>query len=135
MTPTELAERIEREGASRELLLKAFGVVFPIPPIESGNGCGGDCPLCGYEDRRQRFVAMIDAEAWLSAAEMLVPEGWASVALFRHDDGTWTACLAGNDGHMMAEDPDEFFVEVEYLPTPAAALCAAALRAGDTGHG
>lgn len=107
----KLAEELEAaEGPNFDLEMRIFRAVNPqatsrsVPP---------------------NYTASIDA------AMTLVPEGWESIELRRTDDGEWRAALAGNDAHFMAEDPDEFFVESGNHATPALALCAAALKAGE----
>lgn len=84
----------------------------------------------GLIRQQRRYTASLDD------ARTLIPKEWESVGLQRYDSGTWDASLAGNDGHLMAEDPDEFYVNAE-AATPALALTAASLRAlaqtGETG--
>ena len=67
--------------------------------------------------------------ASLDDAMTLIPQGWESVSIRQTDDGEWHAELARHDGHMMAEDPEEWWVDAERRPNPALALCAASLRA------
>lgn len=76
-----------------------------------------------------RFMRLLDAEAWTSAAEMLVLPGWDSISIRRTDDGFWHVQLAGNDAHLMAEDPDEFYVEVEDFAEQWDAIRAACIKA------
>jgi len=75
-----------------------------------------------YNPVAKAYTASIDA------AMTLVPEGWPSRQVGTTDDGRGYAAVAGNDMHMMAEDPDEFFAEGD-AATAALAMCAAALKA------
>lgn len=121
---TDLATRIEQAtGPDRELFLEAFYETH-------GSALQGNIalPYQEYAAAFGRFIELIDAEAYLDAAMSLVPEGRPSKQIGTTDDGVGYAALAGNDMHMMAEDPDEFWVEAT-AATPALALCAAALRA------
>lgn len=45
------------------------------------------------EERAARYHAMLDAEAWTSAVEMLVPEGWTA-DVRRYPDGKGNAVLS-----------------------------------------
>ena len=108
---TELAERCEKATAEqqRELLLEAFETLtaaFVATPSAI------------------KFVRMLDAEAYESAAMTLVPEGWTYDA-YQGPSGQphrWKLRTIG--------DGDKFYTEVEAkAATPALALCAAALRA------
>ena len=63
----ELIARLESaDGPDRELFMLAYAACFPA---------------LRFDGHPQRFMAMLDAEAWTSAAEMLVPEGWQAVTL------------------------------------------------------
>ena len=86
-------------------------------------------------DRMCRFDALLGAEAWTSAAEMLVLPGWDSISIRRTDDGLWHVQLAGNDAHLMAEDPDEFYVEVEDFAEQWDAIRAACIKAKGNTNG
>lgn len=88
-----------------------------------------------WHERTWRFDTLLDAEAWTDAAMMLVPEGWDSISIRRTDDGLWHCELAGNDARMMAEDPDEFWVEAEGHSHPALAIAQAALKTQDKNDG
>lgn len=127
----ELARRCE-QGSGKDAMLGAEVEIaargFPERAYRQANGMRprGTPPL----DRLEWAAGFFGAGplASLDAAMTLVPEGWPSVYLARTDDGRWHAALAGNDGHMMAEDPEEYYVEAD-AATPAIALTAAALRA------
>ena len=96
---TDLPSRIEAadESEQRELLLEAFDAIFPE----------------GEADRLFRFVRMLNAEAYESAAMMLVPGGCPPIRLYITDKAT--AVFIGD-------------IEACAL-TPALALAAASLRA------
>lgn len=89
------------------------------------------------EERATRFRSLLDAEAWTSAAEMLIPTD-GSMALLDiqysyepADPGVWSACSirwypqhkSGNDWHAQTESG----------PIPALALAAACLKAKEAG--
>jgi len=106
----DLADRVEKlEGPCRETDLAI------VEAVKAGM-------------RHPWFIAPPSFTASLDAAMKLVPKGWASVQVGRTDDGLSYAGVAGNDGHMMAEDPDEFYAGCDSAATPALALCCAALR-------
>lgn len=129
---TELSSRCEAaEGPSRELdaEIASFigGTVIPTYRLANGS-------LSGHSE----FVGVVSGTSsrWLpfytfdlGAAMTLVREDWESVEIRRTDDGKWHVGLAHNDMHLMAEDPEEFYVEAVSCATPALAICAAALRA------
>ena len=127
-----LVERIEgATGDDPDLLWEAQRIVNPEPPTiwkneqrEVWTPEYAAYIACGH-----RFGELIDAGAYLDAAMALVANEWESVSIRRTDDGLWHVELAHNDGHMMAEDPEEWWVMSEDRPSPALALCAAALRA------
>lgn len=89
----------------RELLAQAFEALQP----------GIDAP--DWLSSAAKFYAMLDAQAYLSAAEMLVPPG-AKLTYQNHGDI--------NGKHMWLVSPNERFVSAN---TPALALAAASLRA------
>ena len=101
----ELARRAEAAsaGEQREILEAAGGLI-----------CGRT--RSGLPGRNfYRFISMLDAEAYESAAMMLVPEGpWWSVQRFPCGDGYLAS--VGNDDERRGA-------------TPALALVAASLRA------
>lgn len=136
---TDLAERIEAAGVDeqRAMLEEAFSILFPAP--DSGqamahkNGWGniiaphqsnGANPISpaflSWWKIKQRFTTMLDAEAYESAAMMLVPEGW-DWGCGGHDDPWGWVC-----------PPDREYNESmkAHAATPALALAAAAIRAG-----
>lgn len=61
---TDLSDRIEAAGPEqqRDLLEDLFETLHP--------------PHRDLDEKRRRFRAMLDAEAYLDAALMLVPKGW-----------------------------------------------------------
>jgi hypothetical protein len=73
-----------------------------------------------------RFQALLDAEAYLDAALMLVPEGWE------------TAIYLGGENTVVQMETEAmrqrmYFYPIEGLgATPALAICAAILRAKET---
>lgn len=104
-----LADKIEAaEGPSRELFQAAFEVILPAQDSKQ------------WLEVASRFVGFLRAEAWLSAAEMLVPEGseWELTTLY----GVARAAvdLNGDEGPSYGSNE---------CGSPALALCAAALRA------
>lgn len=113
MTLHDLAARCESaaEAEQRELLDEAWDAVAPMFPRDL------------LADRAARFGRMFDAEAYESAALMLVPEGWAWMA----------GCAAGETFFATLSPTDESGIEADMIDTnaatPALALCAAALRA------
>lgn len=111
-----LADRIEREGPSVGLLIDAWQAIHgPKPPRVQG----GSDELTQWLHRFDPFYAKLRAEAWLSAAEMLVPEGCWWNAGQDTDFGWANVTPWGTDKT----------VEALNCPTPAAALAAAAIRA------
>lgn len=119
----ELIARLEAATADhqRELLFEAFEAVHPYPGHEHYLVDEIDWT---WDRLRQRFAAMVAAEAYESAALTLVPEGGTAVFhLFNHRDGFWE-CDLGSTG------PD-FRGQAA---TPALAIAAATLRAKDTTH-
>lgn len=73
-----------------------------------------------------RFTTMLDAEAYLSAAEMLVPEGWTDVRNYHRkmSDGSLHAYAEIGFDHL-----DMCLTAEGRAATPALALAAASLRA------
>lgn len=111
----KLAARVEREGPSRELdaeIARAFG--------------WRSFYLAGFGPRWQKGHGTVTSElpaytASIDAALTLVPEGWDWFKLRTTTVQTWVE-VGRKDGTGMIA----FSVEAS---TPAAALCAAALRA------
>ena len=107
-----LAERCEQATADqqRELLLEAFEALtaeFVATPSAI------------------RFVQMLDAEAYESAAMTLVPKGWVFGRLAQNPISLRWYCDL--DWHPLSDDRDNASGS---NAAPALALCAAALRAG-----
>lgn len=86
---------------------------------------------------RARFTAMLDAGAYLSAAEMLVPETSDGPRWSVDTDNTDLANKCSGSGARVITYADGFSVFDGYGPTPALALCAAveaALSGGERGN-
>lgn len=128
MTPIELAERMERAGPDdqRELFVEAWNAVqfrhvLPAWDIYHGKSVA---LAEGSEQRWGAYRKMLDAKAYLSAAEMLVPDGLVFSAMTDFDlpgkARVWGSVLPGQvlDRGWSAE-----------ASTPALALAAACLRA------
>lgn len=116
-TNDKLITRIESAGPDeqRELLEKVWQELHFLGGDPEGEW--DSCRLC------QRFHNMLDAEAYLSAAEMLVPEGWHEW----HVGRTWKT----GEGQCYALDPVTMHQPVfVFAATPALALLAAILKAG-----
>ena len=126
----ELAARIEAaSGADRALDQIIMAAAFPennarVIEYDGGLFCveGGEGDDWHMMRQSKHFTGSLDD------AMSLVPEGWLSFFIGQTDDGKCYAALAGNDGHMTAEDPDENYVETT-AATLSNALAAAALRA------
>ena len=103
----ELAKRVEAlDKDNAAIIREAFWAIMP-----------------NYADSR-RFEVMLDAEAYESAAMMLVPEGWwCSGLLFAE---TWGRCTL--------QSPHYTYVRSE-SGSAALALVAAALRAKEATNG
>lgn len=104
-----LIDRAERAGedAQREVLEAAFTAIYNLQLTPK------DWGTLGWS-KADRFLVLLDAQAYLDAAMMLVPEGeYCCVKLYR--SGLAWAELGGRDGHKAS--------------TPALALVAASLRA------
>jgi len=97
------------------------------------HGTKDSIPLLRYtikwRDRRDHFTTMLNAEAYLDAAMMLVPEGWRLSNLADKDpkDGKATAHIV-RIGAGYGHDPDDRHWGVS--ATSALALCAA-IRAAE----
>jgi hypothetical protein len=109
----ELAERCEKAGAEeqRALLDEAWDALGPAVNWTAAQA--------------RRFGMMMDADAYESAAMLLVPEGW-----------DYLICRV--DGEIQCEiGPSNSFKNVGLVnaATPALAICASSLRARDGGEG
>jgi hypothetical protein len=106
-----LTTRIEAaEVPTRELFRQAFDALNPVSMCwDAGEGEA-------YTNRKVRFDRMLDAEAWTSAAEMLVPEGWE-----------WTLTEAGHCE--MTRDRQRGPIVEGNAAHPSLALLSAILRA------
>ena len=130
MTDKELIAKLQKaKGPSRELLQEAWTAMFPMPEGPQLEGVG-EWGL--WRERKRRFIAMLDAEAYESAALTLVPEEWTYVSLeicARH--------LPGQHCHASVErmlDEQEDVRVSGYAKTPALAIVIAALRAKGEGE-
>ena len=124
MTTAELIEKLERaEGPSRELFEEVFVVIRGRPFVwrhEDGDHESTDPILW-------RFLRMLNAEAWESAALMLVPDGWTLFHLTGpFSDTTSKATVAGGQPPKFTEGS---------AGTPAIALVIAALKAKEADNG
>ncbi len=132
MTTDELAAACEAaEGPSRELMEAVFDAIDPAPDCDWQNWSSERISKQDADDkaafsawldrdkRRMKFYRLLDAEAYLDAAMLMVPEGW-------HIEGFKQGCGA---------TPVRIVVHCWYdiergsAKTPALALCAASLRA------
>lgn len=117
----KLSERVERlEGPERALFMSAFYALNPEP--EDGPWWrAAPMEYQIWERRYWRFRKLLEIGAWLSAAEMLVPEGctW-QLSVGRVSIAQVTDCTDGP-----TVPPPDFDATAA---TPAIALCAAALK-------
>jgi hypothetical protein len=123
----QLAERVERAEAAeqRAMLEEAWLAIHHegYPPEDASDTCR----------KCDRFDKLLEAEAYESAALMLVPEGWVVGSLewwsMRHDAGVTLLETGPTDdgfqGYSAAVHGDARAKAV----TPALALCAASLKA------
>lgn len=114
-----LIEGAERAGVDeqREVLDASYVAIFGDPVSKWDHEEFGE--ITGITGHYACFIAMLDAEAYLSAAEMLVPEGcfWG-VIVDGDGDGFQACCEPGGTSLLWYK-----------ATTPALALAAAALRA------
>ncbi len=84
MTLTDLAARAEAAGPEmqRELLVEAWLALNPEHPSEGVSRARAE-----WYVRQARFIKMLDAEAYESAALMLMPEGWNFILASTFDNG------------------------------------------------
>jgi hypothetical protein len=121
----ELIARLEAATADhqRELLFEAFEAVHPYPGHEHYLVDEIDWT---WDRLRQPFIAMLDAEAYESAALTLVPEGWNWGIFMRHDWPKQNAQVWHREREASTKHGE--------AATPALAIAAATLRAKDTTH-
>lgn len=133
MMPTDheaLARQCEEAGADRqrELCEAAFAVLRSMPQIRVpfqpdgspwfGDGVGPYTPEWKvWNECQKAFRAKLDAEAYVDAVLMLVPEGWNRWAVTGRHSAT-----VGRDGDVTTQDSWVF------AATPALALLCAILR-------
>ncbi len=128
MTPHDLAAWAEKASPEeqRAVLEEAWPVLHPEPSaVLSGDMDTMHASVIAraeWRGLRARFTTMLDAEAWESAALMLVPDGW-SWRMVEDLDLPGRASIVKNSGLYFAE-----------ATTPALALCAAILRAKETNN-
>lgn len=120
----QLAERCEKASANEQgdALREAYGAVFGFLPRDMALK---DMPE-GALKRQARFTGLMNTEAFLDAAMMLVPEGFAySVGNINPETCRCNAYVV----------PPTFDIgaNIRTGATPALALCAAALRARTQG--
>lgn len=114
-TDTLIARLESAVGPDRELFVEAARVVFGITSLAEDDWKALNFPPA------DRFIKRLDAEAWTSAAEMLVPEGWhVSV-------NTTVGALLQGSAAVRDRDGGPSFASA--AATPALALAAAALKA------
>lgn len=116
----QLAERCEAAEASeqRALLDEAFDAALGPRRVDKG---GWTC----WHDQWLRYRKMLNAEAYESAAMMLVPEGWHTGAYYQGPSGQPHRWILRT-----IRDGETFYRGKEAkAAAPALALCAAALRA------
>ncbi len=106
-----LSTRIEAGQPSRELFWQAWQLIHGT--VEAAKAMSID-DFTAWDAKRRPFDRLLDAEAWTSAAEMLVPEGqfWH---VYCKVTGRATAYLGTKVKHVRAL-------------TPATALLAAVVR-------
>jgi hypothetical protein len=133
---TDLIQRCEQadEGMQRELLVEAFVAVFGEMP-KQGWAFTYRPEYVKWSRLERRFIRKLDAEAWESAARMLVPEGW-SFSL-----GEMMGLPANRRWRCHLRDHNEPFnpatckwVDAD-LATPALAIVSAALKAREASRG
>ena len=113
-----LLHRIETTGPDqqRELLVEAYEMLHAEPDAIRDGVAWGE-----WHNRRRYARQKIDAGAYLSAAETLVPEGWGwGAGNCSEKDDSW-ASVTSPHGDCLDYDA--------YASTPALALLAAILRA------
>lgn len=116
----DLIARLEAATADeqRELLLEAFEAIHPYPGPDHYLKPDIDWT---WDRLRERFVKMLDAEAYESAALTLVPEGWNWAVWMRHDWRKHSAQVWHRERESSTKHGD--------AATPALAIVIAALRA------
>ena len=125
MTRAELIEALETaQGADRGLFIAAFDCCHPAPC----GAVGGPVPDAYYAWLRvkDRFCHLLNTDAYLDAAMMLVPEGctWSA--------GDWSAIAKGASATCWPPEDRRppNYNGICHAATPALALAAACLRAG-----
>lgn len=143
-----LAERVERAGVTmqRELLVEAFSIICPCPPrswkpvpiqaaILDPRHKSAIQAVTAWRQSEARFIRMLNAKAYESAAMTLVPpQPWRLATLayyppvnFQRKNG-WFVNLS-SDVPPFPEGWRHVDTVVVYAATPSLALTAASLRA------
>lgn len=119
----------------RKALEEAFRAIWPMPnredePEWQGPGTLREPLYHHWKVREVRFTAMLDAEAWLSAAEMLVPEGFMwEIGVYNNEDGFSSGIYARVSKYCGGDGPRFEFDDRGEGTTPALALLSAILAA------
>ena len=123
-----LTTRIEQavKGEQRELLTEAFFALHPSPRFDPDWHCVGNA-FSVWQTKEIKFKRMLDAEAYLSAAEMLVADD-CHYLIDSHHSIARVARYWDDPNH----GPQCEVVEAE-ASTPALALLSAILRSGESG--
>lgn len=123
----ELIARLESaDGPDRELFEAAFDAAFPMPRLEdepewAGPGTLREPLYHAWYVRKESIQAKLNAGAWTSAAEMLVPEGWHMSV------NTTVGALLKGSAAVRDRDGGPSFASA--ASTPGQALASAALKA------
>ena len=121
-TTADLIARLESaEKPTRGLFGKAFMAAWPKP---RRGGTDGGVEYAAWWQRRDRFACMLEAEAWESAAVMLVPDGYGGSLAWVSAHSQAQAQI-WSSGNPFENATSSIGVAVH----PALALAAAALRA------
>lgn len=126
---TDLITRIEQaDGPRRELFDEAYGAIHGAPIITLMMRDGS------ANARTIAFLRMLDAEAWTSAAEMLVPEGCLHMArtVWENADAPLDRAVGYASVDRYFRDEQGLMWKENFLTTaahPSLALLAAILRA------
>lgn len=121
---SRLIDRIETAGPEqqRELLLEGFNAIFPKEGL-------GITEVAEREVRAVQFLEMLDAQAYVDAALMLVDDHW-DYSLYRWDGG-------GDKPFQFQMETEEMRQKIDFDPisattsTPALAILSACLKAGE----
>ena len=123
---TDLLKRLETEPPSRELFLDAYKACFECTVFEDQyqSGVLGTRTDKAVRQKSDRFLSLVNCEAWTDAALTLVPEGWFwGVWLGVHGDRKLWGCATAPS--IDEADP----ITGETKASAAQAICIAALKA------